>query len=66
MIEVDDTKPGAGEPAQAALGAAGAAARDTQPAPHIEPLVLQPDFKTGDRSQYHVAELLAYHDLHFV
>jgi hypothetical protein len=42
------------------------AARDTQPASHIEPLVLQPDFKAGGKSQYHVAELLAYHDRHFV
>ncbi|HEX9919719.1 MAG TPA: hypothetical protein VGA87_11160, partial [Pyrinomonadaceae bacterium] len=41
-------------------------ALDAQPDSHIEPLVLQPDFKAGDRSQYHVTELLAYHDRHFV
>jgi hypothetical protein len=42
------------------------AAHDRHPGSGIEPLVLQPDFETGDRSQYHVAELLAYHDRHFV
>jgi hypothetical protein len=35
-------------------------------APGVEPLVLQPDFQAGDKSQYHVGELLAYHDRHFV
>ncbi len=39
---------------------------DAGDAPHVEPLVLQPDFAAGDKSQYHVAELLAYHDRHFV
>jgi hypothetical protein len=34
--------------------------------PHVEPLVLQTGFQAGDKSQYHVAELLSYHDRHFV
>ncbi|HEV2801031.1 MAG TPA: hypothetical protein VGW12_11070 [Pyrinomonadaceae bacterium] len=33
---------------------------------HVEPLVLQTDFEAGDRTQFHVAELLDYHDRHFV
>jgi len=86
MIEVDDTKSNAGEPAAKTRGderahgssvadsddssAAGAASVDAfnvaHAAPHVEPLVLQPDFHAGDRSQYHVAELLGYHDRHFV
>jgi hypothetical protein len=41
-------------------------AGDVLPAPRIEPLVLQPDFEAGDKSQYHVAELSAYHDRHFI
>ncbi|HZG53758.1 MAG TPA: hypothetical protein VEZ40_16635 [Pyrinomonadaceae bacterium] len=54
--------PAAGEFALPAPGAASG----RQPAPHIEPLMLQPEFRAGDKSQYHVAELLAYHDRHFV
>lgn len=42
------------------------AARDTQPAPHIGLLVLQQDAPLADKSQYHVAELTAYHDRRFV
>ncbi|MDQ1560030.1 MAG: hypothetical protein QOD32_3090 [Pyrinomonadaceae bacterium] len=74
MIEVDDTKPNAGETATAHLGDESAsptlAPTDSHVvAPddsHVEPLVLQTDFRAGERSQYHVAELLAFHDQHFV
>ncbi|HZH32347.1 MAG TPA: hypothetical protein VEY11_16400 [Pyrinomonadaceae bacterium] len=38
-----------------------------QPAAHfVEPLVLQTGFQAGGKLQYHVAELLAYHDAHFI
>jgi hypothetical protein len=53
-----------------AIDASYVAAHDAAPGTYqvsdIEPLVLQPDFAAGDKSQYHVAELLAYHDRHFV
>jgi hypothetical protein len=32
----------------------------------VEPLVLQAGFRAGGKSQYHIAELLAYHDAHFI
>ncbi|MCA1568427.1 MAG: hypothetical protein LC803_22815 [Acidobacteria bacterium] len=57
--------PGASSTAASSI-AAPAAARHTQHGPHIEPLVLQTNFEADDRSQYHVTELLVYHDRHFV
>ena len=52
----------------AADGALAAAAGDDAPPlpQEVAPLVLQPDFRAGGKSQYHVAELLAFHDRHFV
>ncbi|HEX8457237.1 MAG TPA: hypothetical protein VF656_08070 [Pyrinomonadaceae bacterium] len=37
-----------------------------QSAVHFDPLVLQTNFEAGDRTQFHVAELLNYHDRYFV
>ena len=34
--------------------------------PYLKPLVLQTDFRAGGKERYHVAELLQYHDQHFV
>jgi hypothetical protein len=59
--------------AASSIDAPGDAHR-TQPEPHVEPhvepyvepLVLQTDFEADDRSEYHVTELLVYHDRHFV
>jgi hypothetical protein len=79
MIEVNDTQPNAGEPPSSPPEAGGGhspvaahgshdpvAAHGLHPGSGIEPLVLQSDFAADDRAQYHVAELLAYHDRHFV
>lgn len=74
MIEADDTKSGAGEPASSARGVEGAAARGDESAaargdasaPHIGLLVLQPDAQVADRERYHVTELMAFHDRRFV
>ncbi|HZH89235.1 MAG TPA: hypothetical protein VEX70_01320 [Pyrinomonadaceae bacterium] len=72
MIEANDTEINAGDPPPEAGGGGSRgggerdAARVLRPASAVEPLVLQPDFEAGDKSQYHVAELLAYHDRHFV
>ncbi|MDQ1613455.1 MAG: hypothetical protein QOG00_3386 [Pyrinomonadaceae bacterium] len=81
MIELDDTKPNAGETAHRGDESASpvimptdshVVATDHSPtvapddSPAVEPLVLQTDFRAGERSQYHVAELLAFHDQHFV
>ena len=66
------TNAGDAPPASFAAGSSGVDAAfapdalDTQPAPYVEPLVLQTDFQAGDKSQYHVGELLAYHDRKFV
>jgi len=57
-------------PGASSVAAGDAVDRDSQHEPHtdshLEPLVLQPGFRAGDKSQYHVAELLSYHDRHFV
>jgi hypothetical protein len=67
------TNAGEAPPASSAAGASPGGdaafapdAPDTQSAPYTDSLVLQPDFQAGDRSQYHVAELVAYHDRKFV
>lgn len=66
------TNAGDAPPASSAGGSSGVDAApgtdapETQPAPYIDSLVLQPDFQAGDRSHYHVAELVAYHDRKFV
>jgi hypothetical protein len=69
MFEVDDTKQGAEAPtAQGSEGgAAGVSVEARAPASHVTPLVLQRDVTaTGGKDQYHVAELLQYHDGHFI
>ncbi|HEX8128648.1 MAG TPA: hypothetical protein VF527_06050 [Pyrinomonadaceae bacterium] len=66
---MDDTKSNAGEAAaatQAHDAPAQARGGEAQPAAYFEPLVLQSGFQAVAKSQYHVAELLAYHDGHFV
>jgi hypothetical protein len=39
---------------------------ETQSQSCIKPLVLQPDFDASGKEQYHVEELLRYHDRHFI
>jgi hypothetical protein len=66
----DGSAAAAGAAAASSDAASGIAAPGTahhaSPGPHIEPLVLQTNFEADDRSQYHVTELLVYHDRHFV
>ncbi|HEV2880198.1 MAG TPA: hypothetical protein VGX24_02730 [Pyrinomonadaceae bacterium] len=57
--------PGASSVAAPPIAAHGVAS-STQIDQHVEPLVLQPDFEADDREQYHVTELLVYHDRHFI
>lgn len=66
MIEVDDTKPGADDPAAKADGAAATSVEPPSPASQIKPLVLQREVEAGGKAQYHVSELLQYHDRHFI
>jgi hypothetical protein len=69
MIEVGDTKHGADAAAAAAReshGGAASAVEAPAPASYIKPLVLQSDIETSGRDQYHAAELLQYHDRHFI
>ncbi|HEY9403055.1 MAG TPA: hypothetical protein VIQ24_10200 [Pyrinomonadaceae bacterium] len=69
MDGVDDASH-ASAPGASSIAAADAVMRDPQPAlrvePDVEPLVLQSGFQASDKSQYHVTELLSYHDRHFV
>jgi hypothetical protein len=65
MFEVDETKPGANVPA-AKEGDEAARLSPEGVASNIEPLVLQGDFEARGKDQYHVAELLQYHDRHFI
>jgi len=66
MIEADDTKFNAGETASRASRGDSRGDDAQVAAPSIAPLVLQSDLLPGDRAQYHVAELLGYHDRHFI
>lgn len=70
MIEVDDTKSGAGDATAAGVDVSTAAApsRDTQAAAssYIRPLVLHRGSPASDKDHYHVEELLQYHDRQFV
>jgi len=66
MIEADDTKSNAGETASRAWRGESRGDDAQVAAPSAASLVLQSDLPASDRAQYHVAELLGYHDRHFV
>lgn len=70
MFEVDDTKPGANAlAAWESEGGAVAASGDAtsgDASSYLKPLVLQHDIETRGKDQYHVEELLRYHDGHFI
>ncbi|MGI9107926.1 MAG: hypothetical protein ACR2G4_16955 [Pyrinomonadaceae bacterium] len=60
MIEVDESK------AEGAAESAASGSDEAQAQPLIGSLLLQPDFTESGQDRYHVAELLRYHDRHFI
>ena len=53
-------------PPDATAGSPGTPSEFSPAEPYLESLVLQPDLPAGGKEQFHVAELLQYHDQHFV
>ncbi|HYP00488.1 MAG TPA: hypothetical protein VER76_09900, partial [Pyrinomonadaceae bacterium] len=82
MIEVDDTKSGANDVAAerhargaeseaatrdgATSGASDAQEDGAAATPRARPLVLHRSVRVGSKDQYHVDELLQYHDRQFI
>ncbi|HJR09138.1 MAG TPA: hypothetical protein VJ842_17900 [Pyrinomonadaceae bacterium] len=73
MIEMGDTKSGAGEAATGAstsadVAAAATSSRETQTASasFVKPLLVHRGSRTSSKDHYHVEELLQYHDRQFI
>ncbi|MCA1556622.1 MAG: hypothetical protein LC747_08035, partial [Acidobacteria bacterium] len=58
--------PAAHAPSDATADSSGMHSEFSPAEPYLEPLVLQTELQVGRKEHYHVAELLQYHDQHFV
>ena len=65
-MKVNNPTPEVSTAPDASTGSPGAPSESSPAAPQLEPLVLQPELQASGKEQYHIAELLRYHDQHFV